>query len=81
MLFNSRPGLAKTIVDMAAGMGVKLTPAGATWPYADDPQDSDVRLAPTFPSLEEVDAAMRAFIVCVKLASVRQRLEVTRSIL
>jgi aspartate/methionine/tyrosine aminotransferase len=72
--FNSRPGLAKNIVEMAAAIGVKLTPAGATWPYGEDPQDSDIRLAPTFPAMEEVEAAMRAFIVCVKLASVRQKL-------
>jgi DNA-binding transcriptional MocR family regulator len=53
--FNSRPGLAKAIVEMAAAIGVKLTPAGATWPYGEDPEDSDIRLAPTFPALEEVE--------------------------
>jgi DNA-binding transcriptional MocR family regulator len=62
------------MVDMAAAIGVKLTAAGATYPYGVDPRDSDVRLAPTFPSLEEVEYAMRAFVVCVKLASVRQQL-------
>ena len=69
--FDSRPGLAKTIVALAADLGVKLTPAGATWPYGDDPQDSNIRIAPTFATLEDVDAAMEAFVVCVKLASVR----------
>ena len=79
VMFNSLPGLAKTIVDMAAAIGVKLTPAGATWPYGEDPNDSDVRLAPTFPSLDEVETATRAFILCVKLASVRQSLALGRS--
>ena len=74
VLFNSRPGLAANIVGMAANIGVKLTPAGATWPYGEDPADSDIRLAPTCADLEEVVAAMQAFIVCVKLASVRQKL-------
>jgi aspartate/methionine/tyrosine aminotransferase len=73
--FDARPGLAKAIVKLAADMGVKLTPAGATWPYGEDPADSNIRLAPTFASLEDVDSAMRAFVVCVKLASVRQLLE------
>jgi aspartate/methionine/tyrosine aminotransferase len=74
VLFNSRPGLAGTIVEMAADIGVKLTPAGSTWPYGEDPNDSDIRLAPSFPTVDDVDAAMRAFITCVKLASVRQKL-------
>ncbi len=72
--FDSRPGLARTIVGLAAEAGVKLTPAGATWPYGEDPEDRNIRLAPTFPSPEEVAAATRAFAICVKLASVRQRL-------
>jgi aspartate/methionine/tyrosine aminotransferase len=70
--FDSRPGLAETIVAMAAAIGVKLTPAGATYPYGDDPLDCNIRLAPTYASLEEVQAAISAFVVCVKLASVRQ---------
>jgi DNA-binding transcriptional MocR family regulator len=72
--FDSRPGLAREIVRLAADIGVKLTPAGATWPYGEDPTDSNIRLAPTYASLADVDTAMRAFVVCVKLASVRQQL-------
>jgi len=72
--FESLPGLAKTIVQLANDIGVKLTPAGATYPYGDDPQDSNIRLAPTFPSLDELRASMDAFVVCVKLASVQQKL-------
>lgn len=73
--FDARPGLAKAIVKLAAGAGVKLTPAGATWPYGEDPADSNIRLAPTYASLEDVDCTMRAFVTCVKLASVRQLLQ------
>jgi len=72
--FDSRPGLAKEIVKLANEAGVKLTPAGATFPYGKDPEDRNIRLAPTVPSVEEVDAAMKVFVTCVKLASVRQAL-------
>lgn len=72
--FDSRPGLAKQIVALANDIGVKVTPAGATYPYGKDPMNCNIRLAPTFPSLEDVKAAMRAFVVCVKLASVEQAL-------
>jgi len=72
--FDCLPGLAKRIVPLAADVGVNLTPAGATWPYGDDPQDSNIRLSPTFPSLDEVRATVDAFVVCVKLASVQSKL-------
>ena len=72
--FDSRPGLAKTVVAMAAEAGVKLTPAGATFPYGEDPEDRNIRIAPSVPKVEEVDAAMGVFVTCVQLASVRQAL-------
>lgn len=72
--FNSRPGLARTIVKLAADAGVKLTPAGATFPYGRDPNDANIRIAPSVPTVEEVDAAMSVFTLCVSLASVRQAL-------
>lgn len=72
--FDSKPGLAKEIVALAAELGVKLTPAGAPFPYGKDPEDSNIRIAPSVPSLEEVDQAMKIFTLCVKLASVRQAL-------
>lgn len=72
--FDTLPGLAKTVVSLAAEAGVKLTPAGATFPNANDPQDSNIRLAPTFPELNDVDAAMAVFVNCVQLASIRQKL-------
>jgi DNA-binding transcriptional MocR family regulator len=73
--FHSQPGLATKIVKLAADIGVKLTPAGATFPYGKDPQDSNIRLSPTFPTLEDVQASVAAFVVCVKLASLQQKLE------
>ncbi|WP_101759204.1 aminotransferase class I/II-fold pyridoxal phosphate-dependent enzyme [Oceanicoccus sp. KOV_DT_Chl] len=72
--FDSRPGLAREIVKMAAGAGVKLTPAGATFPYGNDPQDSNIRLAPTYPTVAEIEKAMAVFVLCVKLASINQAL-------
>ncbi|ROR94729.1 alanine-glyoxylate aminotransferase-like protein [Sinobacterium caligoides] len=72
--FDSEPGLAKQIVAMAADAGVKLTPAGATFPYGHDPKDANIRLAPSYPSLEEIEQAMAIFVVCVKLATVRKML-------
>ena len=70
--FWTRPGLAKETVRLAAGAGVRLTPAGAAYPYGKDPEDSHIRLAPSFPPLEEVDRAMEVFVTCVKLAAVRR---------
>ena len=69
--FWTGPELAKETVRLAAEAGVRLTPAGAAFPYGDDPQDSHIRLAPSFPPLAEVDRAMEVFVTCVKLAAVR----------
>lgn len=69
--FDSRPGLAGEIIKLAAEAGVKLTPAGATFPYGKDPQDCNIRLAPTFPSLQEVEQASDVFVSCVRLATLR----------
>ena len=69
--FWTRPGLAKETVRLAAETGVRLTPAGAAFPYGEDPEDSHIRLAPSFPPLAEVDRAMEVFVTCVKLAAVR----------
>lgn len=72
--FDTRPGLAKEIVRLADAVGVKLTPAGATFPYGKDPADRNIRLAPSFPTLADINKAMEVFVVCVQLASVRQKL-------
>lgn len=74
ILFDTQPGLAKEVVALTGAAGVKLTPAGATWPCGKDPQDSNIRLAPSFPSLTEIDAAMKIFTLCVELATVKRAL-------
>ncbi len=73
--FDTRPGLAKTVVAMAGEAGVKLTPAGATFPYGNDPDDRNIRIAPTVPTVAQVETAMEVFVLCVKLASIRQALQ------
>ncbi|WP_049723562.1 aminotransferase class I/II-fold pyridoxal phosphate-dependent enzyme [Gilvimarinus polysaccharolyticus] len=72
--FDTRPNCAKETVRLAAEAGVKLTPAGATFPYGQDPNDCNIRIAPSVPSVAEVVGAMEVFVTCVKLASVRQAL-------
>ena len=60
---------------MAADAGVKLTPAGATFPYGKDPENKNIRLAPTFPELAELESAMDVFVTCVELASLNTELD------
>ena len=72
--FNSMPGCAKAIVAMCKDLGVVMTGAGATFPYGKDPEDSNIRIAPTFPSVEEMEIASKVFVLCVKLVSVNKLL-------
>ncbi len=72
--FNTLPGLARTVVKLCAELGVALTPAGATFPYGIDPDDRNIRIAPSFPTLKDLETAMDAFICSVKLATVEQLL-------
>ena len=62
-------GLAKRTVQLLKEAGVVMTPAGATYPYGNDPVDCNLRIAPTFPPLEELRVAMELFCVCVELAA------------
>lgn len=73
--FDAMPGCAKAIVSKCKDLGVIMTDAGATFPYGKDPQDSNIRIAPTFPSIEEMKVASKVFVLCVKLASVEKLLE------
>ncbi len=72
--FDAMNGCAKRIVSLAKEAGVVMTGAGATYPYGNDPKDSNIRIAPTFPSVDELRQAMEIFCVCVKLASVERLL-------
>jgi DNA-binding transcriptional MocR family regulator len=72
--FDTLPGIASEVVRLAGAIGVKLTPAGATYPYGIDPGDSNIRLSPTFPDEQAVAEAVEAFILCVRIASVRHKL-------
>ncbi|MBO7449162.1 MAG: aminotransferase class I/II-fold pyridoxal phosphate-dependent enzyme [Clostridiales bacterium] len=69
------PGTAKATVAMCKDLGVALTPAGATYPYGNDPQDSNIRFAPSFPSLEDIEKAVKVFTLCAKLSAVNKLLE------
>lgn len=73
--FDALPGCAKKIVAMCKQLGVVLTGAGATYPYGKDPLDSNIRIAPSFPTPEEMLQAAKIFALCVKLASVEKYLE------
>ena len=73
--FDAPEGCAKAIVDRAKKAGVTMTGAGATYPYHKDPHDSNIRIAPTFPSLNDLKLAMDIFTVCVRLVAVDKMLK------
>ncbi|MCI6019597.1 MAG: aminotransferase class I/II-fold pyridoxal phosphate-dependent enzyme [Clostridiales bacterium] len=73
--FDSMKGCAKAIVAKAADAGVVMTNAGATFPYGKDPDDSNIRIAPSFPTVDELGIAAQLFVLCVKLVSVEKLLE------
>lgn len=73
--FEAMEGCAKKIVAKCKEAGVTLTGAGATYPYGKDPKDSNIRLAPSFPTLEELAQATDLFVLCVKLVSIEKILE------
>lgn len=72
---NVLEGCAKETVRLLKEAGVVMTGAGATFPYGRDPKDSNIRIAPTFPPLDELQVAMELFCVCAQLAAVRKLLE------
>ena len=67
--FDALDGCAKAIVDKAKKAGVIMTDAGATWPYGKDPHDSNIRIAPTYPTIEDLKLAAELFTLCVRLVS------------
>ncbi len=74
--FEALEGCAKAIVAKAKAAGVTLTPAGAPFPYGKDPKDSIIRIAPTYPSLENLRIATDIFVICVKLVTIEKILKI-----
>ena len=73
--FNTLPDCAKRTAELCANAGVKLTGAGATFPYRKDPEDKNIRIAPSFPTCEELREAIGVLCVCTKLAAVEKLLQ------
>lgn len=73
--FYALPGTAGKTVAMCADAGVSLTPAGASYPYGKDPDDTNIRLAPSFPQPSEIEKAIRILSVCAKITAVEKLLE------
>lgn len=70
---DATPGTAKQIVALAKDAGLAMTAAGSTWPHGNDPLDSNLRLAPTFPSLPDVKAASEGIALCILLAAIEKQ--------
>ena len=67
---DTLPGCARDVIQKAAAAGVKLTPAGATFPYGKDPEDRNIRIAPSFPAAADVTTAMELVALCIQLVSI-----------
>lgn len=74
--FNAMPGTAKRALALCKEAGVEMTPAGATYPYGNDPHDSNIRIAPSLPPVAELELAMDVFCTCIKLAALEKLLAV-----
>lgn len=72
--FDTMEGCAKKVVAKAKKAGVTMTPAGATYPYGKDPKDSNIRIAPTYPNLDDLITATELFALCVKIVSIEKLL-------
>ena len=69
---NTMAGCAARVIEMAADAGVKLTPAGSTFPYRNDPEDSNIRIAPSFPPPADIQAAMELVCICIQLVAIEK---------
>ena len=68
-------GSAKKVESLCKEAGLVITPAGAAYPYSNDPNDSNIRIAPSFPTLSEIKDAINLFCLCVKISSIEKILE------
>ena len=73
---NTMPGTAKRALALCMDAGLVMTGAGATFPYGKDPQDSNIRIAPSLPPVEELEKAMDLFCTCLKIAALEKLLNV-----
>ncbi len=74
---NTMPGTAKRAIALCKEAGVEMTPAGATYPYGKDPADSNLRIAPSLPPVEDLEKAMDVFCTCLKLAALEKLMAAT----
>ena len=72
---NVRQGCAKRVYELAKEAGVTLTEAGATFPYKHDPRDCNLRIAPTYPTVEEMETASTILCLCVRAAALEKMIE------
>jgi DNA-binding transcriptional MocR family regulator len=73
--FDTLPGCAKAVGAACKKAGVMMTKAGATWPYGRDPYDTNIRIAPSYPPIEDLKIAAGLFALCVKMVSAKKILE------
>ena len=72
--FDTSDGCARAVVQMAADAGVKLTPAGSTYPLKKDPRDNNIRIAPTFASVDDLRTAVEVLAICTQIVTIDQLL-------
>lgn len=71
---DTEPGCAKRTVALCKEAGITMTPAGATFPYGKDPLDTNIRIAPSYPPIEELETAMEVFCICLQIATIEKLL-------